>query len=219
MCGGGRGWGGMYESRPRYYGERYDRRGGQEYEMLRDEIRKMYAAGDITQNQYRDALARLDRGLFTLDDLWELRRSHEQVKQPARAATDGVGHLAPDIRTGIENLEKKKTEMGRAKEETSKIMADIDRSVAEMEQQMALEAQLAKEAIGTDESRARAYLKRRQELAEQVAGLAATRKQLTTDLEQLEQAEARLNAKLLELKAVGQRERLIRLESEVGQLE
>ncbi|KKM11300.1 hypothetical protein SY88_09550 [Clostridiales bacterium PH28_bin88] len=91
--------------------------------------------------------------------------------------------------------------------------------MAELEQQMALEAQLAKEAIGTDESRARAYLKRRQEIAEQVAGLAATRKQLTTDLEQLEQAEARLNAKLLELKAVGQRERLIRLEGEVGQLE
>ncbi|WP_206812615.1 PspA/IM30 family protein [Paradesulfitobacterium ferrireducens] len=223
MCGG-RGWGSMfgfgcggglfdpYPGRDREYYEPRTR--NQEYGNLRAEIRNLYASGEITQNQYYDALDRLDRGSFTRFDLEEMRRRGQAVGRPYRADNGPAGRIPYDIRREIESLEGKQKEIVKAKEETNKVIADINNSLSALTQQMALVQELAKQTVDADETRARSYLKQRQELAEQAAALEVRLKELKEDLDKLEQAETTLKAKLLELKAVGQRERLTALLSD-----
>lgn len=221
MCGG-RGWGSMfgfgcggglfdpYPGRDREYYEPRTRE--QEYGNLRTEIRNLYASGEITQNQYYDALDRLDRGSFTRFDLEEIRSRGQAVRRTSRGDHGSAGRIPYDIRA--ESLERKQREIGKAKEETNKVIADINNSLSALTQQMSLVQELAKQTVDADEARARSYLRQRQELAEQVAALEVRLKELKEDLDRLEQAETTLEAKLLELKAVGQRERLTALLSD-----
>ncbi|MHB1652578.1 MAG: hypothetical protein ACYCVD_08905 [Desulfitobacteriaceae bacterium] len=207
-CGGG-----YLERHPHYYDERYDTGRNMDYELLRNEIRKLYATGDISsQAQYHDALDRLDRGIFTMDDLWALRNNRQKVERSVRREENLAGRLTPDIGREMENLERKKAEIGRAKEEIGRVIADINRSVTVLKERMEQDEQLAKEAVNTEDERARVYLRRRQETAEQVARLEARLKELTADMEQLGQMETQVDTRLLELKALGQRERLSQLE-------
>ena len=221
MCGG-RGWGGMFgfgscgggylERYPHHYDERYNTGRNMDYELLRNEIRKLYATGDIAQDHYRDALDRLDRGIFTMDDLWALRNNRQKVEKSVRREENLAGRLTPDIGREMENLERKKAEIGRAKEEIGRVIADINRSVTVLKERIDHDVQLAKEAVNTEDERARVYLRRRQETAEQVARLEARLKELTADMEQLGQMETQVDTRFLELKALGQRERLSQLE-------
>lgn len=80
---------------------------------------------------------------------------------------------------------------------------------------MTLKEQLAKQALSIDEDQARTHLRHRQQLGEQLAGLEVRLAQLASDLEEMTHTEKRLEAKLLELKAVGHREKLARLEKEL----
>ena len=221
MCGG-RGWGGMFsfggcgggylERHPHHYDERYDTGRNMDYELLRNEIRKLYATEDISQEQYHDALNRLDRGIFTMDDLWALRSNRQRVESSVRRKENLARRLTPDIGREMDNLERKKAEIGRAKEEIGRVIADINRSVTGLKERMDQDEQLAKEAVNTEDDRARAYLRRRQETAEQVARLEARLKELTADLEQLGQMETQVDTSLLEFKALGQRKKLSQLE-------
>lgn len=209
-CGGG-----LFDPYPGRDREYYEpRTREQEYGNLRTEIRNLYASGEITQNQYYDALDRLDRGSFTRFDLEEIRSRGQAVRRTSRGDHGSAGRIPYDIRAEIESLERKQREIGKAKEETNKVIADINNSLSALTQQMSLVQELAKQTVDADEARARSYLRQRQELAEQVAALEVRLKELKEDLDRLEQAETTLEAKLLELKAVGQRERLTALLSD-----
>ncbi|GAB6171532.1 hypothetical protein JCM15765_10100 [Paradesulfitobacterium aromaticivorans] len=223
MCGG-RGWGSVfgfgcgggffdpYPGRDREYYEPRTR--NQEYGNLRIDIRNSYASGEITQNQYYDALDRLDRGSFTRFDLDEMRSRGQAVRRTYRGDNGSAGRIPYDIRAEIESLERKQREIGKAKGEANNVIADFNNSLSVLTQHMSLAEELAKQTVDSDETRARSYLKQRQELAEQTAALEVRLKELKEDLERLEQAEITIDAKLLELKAVGQRERLATLLSD-----
>lgn len=65
--------------------DRPERRTGGDDEVVPDELKKLYARGEITREQYREALERLEQGAFTLTDLWELRRPKELEKSAAKS--------------------------------------------------------------------------------------------------------------------------------------
>ncbi|WP_126720614.1 hypothetical protein [Lucifera butyrica] len=208
-CGGGN------DFPPRYHEDRHNN----EREVLLEEIRKLYARGMISQTQYWNAMEQLNRGRFTLDDLWELRNGGkiEQTLPPRndeRPKNDSPA-MSSDIQSQLQFLEQKKQEVFKAKEEVAKLMEGINQSVKKLKEEMAFDEQMAKQLVESDEAQARAYLKQRQETGTQMATMEVRLEQLNEDMKQMEQMETRLNAKALELKALGQRELLAKLEGDI----
>ncbi|KLU61917.1 hypothetical protein CEB3_c18350 [Peptococcaceae bacterium CEB3] len=216
-CGGGYGGCGGGD----YYGS-YGRTGasrgaGRDRESagMEAEVRAMYASGEITQRQYYDALAQLDRGLFTWNDLQQMRQSNRVVGRVEQGGVPQNRELSSDLQQGTAGLEKQRNQIKDERRRTESVLANIRDSVTKLKEQMTLDEKMAQEIIGTDEERARSYLRHRQELVEQTAGLEARFKELSSDLAQLEQAELRIDAKKTEMEALAQRERVIRLAGEI----
>ena len=113
-------------------------------------------------------------------------------------------------------LESKKTEIATAKEQINALITEIKQNYDQLENQMKLEEKLAEESIAVDEQKARNHLIHRQELMEQSSHLEIRIKELTSDLKQLEALEIKVEAKLLEHKALSQRERIKNLENELS---
>lgn len=208
MCGFGCG-GGFYRSfleddEHRHHGHRsrrdYDDR------QLEEEIRNMYAAGEISRSTYYDAMEQLDRGLFSWRDLSNLRQQdYSTVKVVS------TEKISTQTDREIMKLESKKEELKRVREETLNIYVQIKRSVNDLKEEMLTAEKQAQEIVTTDENRARAFLRKRQELAEQVAPLESRINELSSDLVQVDEAERRLEMQLLSLKALSQREKLTRM--------
>ena len=223
-CGRGWGWGGMFGGCgfPHPHHDRdYDYYETGDGSLIKEEIDRLYAAGRITRDEYHHAIHRLKRGDFTLDDLWELRRrdqgslepgSHED---PPKAAHRGEATSPGDIPRAMGDLRGKKAELEKAEAETTDLLQKLRGSVAKLSDEMVRYESLAKGAVGVDESQARLYLQRRQTVAEQAAGLEARIKELEKDLERLQTLKTDLDARIVELAALGQRDRLARLESEI----
>ncbi|MCL5047161.1 MAG: hypothetical protein M1598_10380 [Actinobacteria bacterium] len=225
-CSRGWGWGGMFGGcgfpHPHHYDRDYEYYGPRDEGPIRDEIDRIYAAGKINRDEYHLALHRLKQGSFTLDDLWELRNRDEVSKgpgarheDPRQATRRGEAASPGDISRALDDLHGKKAEVERAEGETADLLQKLRGSVAKLNEEMLRYESLAKGAVGVDESQARLYLQRRQTAAEQMAGLEARIKELEKDLERLQALKTDLDARILELAALGQRDRLARLESEI----
>lgn len=217
MCGG-RGWsgffgwggcgGGYFEPYPyHHHGDSHESHRRERHGLL-EQIRTLYASGDLTRAEYYDTLERLERDRFTWADLQELRShkshsyvSYDETKLPERD---------PSIRE-ISDLEQKQAGITREKGQTAKLLQEIEHSFQTLEAQMADAEQRAKDVVNQDENQARAFLRQRQELAGQLGGLGARRKELSEAFTLLEAAESRLQTKILELQALGQKEKLTRL--------
>ncbi|CAA7601578.1 Hypothetical protein DEACI_2245 [Acididesulfobacillus acetoxydans] len=217
-CGGSYGGGCGSED---YY-EPYDRpdarRGAgidREPARIEAEVRAMYASGEITQRQYYDALAQLDRGMFTGDDLQQLRQPKRGLGRVEQEGASQNRGLSPELQKGTSDLEKQKNQIKEEKTRTESVLTNIRDSITKLKEQMTLDEKMARGVVSTDEEQARSYLRHRQELVEQTAGLEARFKELSNDLAQLEQAELRIDAKMTEMEALAQRERLIRLTGEI----
>ncbi|WP_088187884.1 YqgQ family protein [Desulfosporosinus sp. FKA] len=223
MCGGGFrnimfGYGGCgtghyeqpYEPYPRSYApERLSDR-----ELIQGEIKKLYAEGTIEREQYYDALDRLNRGNFTLDDLASLRertsekesstRKFQKERTPVRESSE------------VSKLNSKKAEIAKAKEQMSSLISELNQNSDQLKNQMALEEKLAEGTIAIDEQKAREHLLNKQDLLEQASHLETRIKELESDLKQLEGLEIKVEAKILEQEALSQREKLMNLAAELG---
>lgn len=206
--------GGCGFPQPRHHGYDYDYRGPQDADLIREEIDRLYAAGQINRDEYHRALDRLKQGDLTLDDLWELRNRGEAAPEPGphydhpQEATFRDEAVSPnDISRAMDGLRGKRAEVERAEGETADLLQKLRGSVARLNDDMVRNESLARGAVGVDESQARLYLQRRQTAAEQAADLGARIKELEKDLERLQSIKTDLDAKTLELAALGQRDR------------
>lgn len=225
MCGGGRrswlygfGVGGCgtghideyYEPYPRsYMPERHSER-----ELIQNEIRKLYAEGALDRGQYYDVLERLNHGSFTLDDLAGLRESTRRGGVDRIKLSNGRT-LASDS-AEVNKLNSKKAEIQKAKEQISTLIDELKQNHDQLKNQMALEDKLAEGTIAIDEQTARNHLMSKQELLEQASHLETRIKELESDLKQLQGLEIKVEAKILELKALTQREKMMNLAAELG---
>lgn len=223
MCGGGRrslmfGFGGCgtghfeqpYEPYPRSYApERLSDR-----ELIQGEVRKLYAEGVIDRGQYYDVQDRLNRGSFTLDDLANLReRTPEKDSNTIKLQKEPT-----PVRDSSEvsKLNSKKVEIQKAKEQISLLINELKQNHDQFKNQMALEEKLAEGTIAIDEQKAREHLINKQKLLEQASHLETSIKDLSSDLKQLEGLEIKVEAKILEQKALSQREKMMNLAAELG---
>ena len=185
-------------------------------EGIEEEIRRIYALGEIDQRQYYEALNQLDRGLFTTEHLQLLRRSSGEKRERVDLRKDHPNELKRSKSTlefekTIASIKEKLTQVQQEKQNTTFVSTGINDSIGKLKEQMRLNEQMAKQVIGLDEDQARGYLRDRQELSEQVAGLEVKLKELAHDLAQLEKIETHLNVKELELQALAQREKVVQL--------
>ena len=107
-------------------------------------------------------------------------------------------------------------EIQKAKEQISSLLGELKQSNDQLKNQIALEEKLAEGTIAIDEQTARNHLISKQGLLEQASHLETRIKELTADLQQLEGLEIKVTAKILELRALSQREKIINLEAELG---
>lgn len=195
-----------------------------EHDWLEAEIRRIYALGEIEQRQYYDAMDQLDRGLFTTEHLQQLRRWTEEKGRIVDLTKDHQKTVKSpnskfDLEKEIASIGRKLTQVQQEKQNTTSVSTGINNSIAKLKEQMTLDEQMAKDVIRLDEDQARNYLRDRQELIGQVAGLEVRLKELSDDLLQLEQIETHLNMKQLELQALAQRERVVQLAGEIKDYE
>lgn len=230
-CGRGWGWGGPYghHAFPYPYNPYRDDDDYRSHDrhLIREELDRLYATGELNQNEYRHARHRLKHGDFTWGDLRKLSYRSEASAEPTPRPGEppptrkpgGTDALSGETFRSVEELRAKKAEVERVENETSELLEKLRGSVARLNDDVVRYESLAKGAAGLDDSQARLYLQRRQTAVEQVAGLEARINELEKDLKRLETLKAVLDAKVLDLTAVGQRERLARLESEIKGLQ
>ncbi len=142
-------------------------------------------------------------------------RGTERAATPAAQIPEAPLAQSPDITSGITELERRKTEVERAEQETNKLLEDLRVTAERLHKDVDRYEGLAKGAVGVDEAQARTYLQRRQAMAEQEAALTARTEELAADLEQLRMSKAELEARILGVTALGQRERLARLDGQL----
>ena len=127
--------------------------------------------------------------------------------------------VSADVAKGIEDLKRKQAEAMKAEAESLQLIEDLRRTAARLQDDVGRYESLAKGSVGFDESQARLYLQRRQAAAEQAAGLETRIKEMERDVDRLQALKVELDAKILDLTAVGQRDRLARLEGEIKGLQ
>lgn len=145
----------------------------------------------------------------------------EPARPEAARAGGGGGTrgTAPDVTRGIEDLKRKQADALQAEEESRKLIEELRRAALRLQDEVARYESLAKGAVSLDETQARVYLQRRQAAAEQAASLETRIKELERDVERLQALKMELEARVLDLTAVGQRDRLARLEGEIKGLQ
>lgn len=235
-CGGGRwsrvpwdmgGCGYPYPNpQPYPQGDWPDRRGLATDEVMRGELKKLYARGEITREQYLDAVERLDQGVFTLDDLWELRRGASAGQGPTtgqsttgQSAAGHVGTAPGDGGAAVVTLRQKWEEVDKAGKEIGEAVESATQAAERLKKEMARLEELARLTVKSDESQARAYLEQRQAIGEQVSELEARLASLKGDFERLNVLKVRLEAKIASQEALAGEDIVSRLEKEVKDLE
>ncbi len=144
-------------------------------------------------------------------------RRPEPAGRPDGGAGDSGPRLRPasDVAASLDELRRRQADVEAAEKETEELIQKLRASVTRLKDEMAQYESLAKEAVGRDETQARQYLQRRQAIAEQVAGLESRIGELEQDLERLQRLKADLEIKILEVTAVGHRDRLLQLENDI----
>lgn len=141
------------------------------------------------------------------------RGAERQVPPPQ--SSGAAQAQSPEIAIGIADLQRQKTEVERAEQETVELLENLRSTAERLHKDMDRYEGLAKGAVGIDEAQARVYLQRRQAAAEQEAALNARTEELAADLDQLRISKAGLEAKTLDMTALDQRERLARLDGQL----
>ncbi len=193
-------------------------------DVVRDEVKKLYARGEITREQYREALERLERGSFSLDDLWELRRQASVPHDSGETETSRMPGMQEGLAAksnsgaGLRSLKQKWEEVGKAEREIGGTIEAVTGSMERLKKEMQHLEELARITLQSDEAQARAYLEQRQGMVEQVSELKARLDGLKADSVRLNVLKARLEAKIMEQEAQVQGDMVSRLEKELQDL-
>ena len=194
-------------------------------EVIHGELKKLYAKGEITREQYLTAVGRLDQGTFSLDDLWELRRNaaagqgamgegQAEIPAPGRAVT-ATASTGADVAA----LKQKREEISQAEKGIDAAIETANQTIDRLRKEMARLEDSARVIVKSDESLARSYLEQRQAIAEQVSELEARLDGLKGDSERLNVLRLRLEAKIAAQDALAKEDVVSRLEKELQELE
>jgi len=180
---------------------------------ITQEIKLMYARGDIDSASYHRLLEMARSGELTWDDLSELS---------ARGAAATAARPAPqpkerdaDIVRSLNKLYAHRSAIEKSRKENEEILARLEADAVRLREQAETARQKADAVAGSDESSARAYLAVRQDALERVAALEDRITALRQDLARLSDLEVELATREAELKALESRSKLADLEASI----
>ena len=180
---------------------------------IEQEVKLMYARGDIAASTYYRLLEMAQNGQLSWDDLARVR-SGEAVTTPATAVTPPPRQRNNDIVRSLNRLYEHRSKLEAARAESEQVLDKLEADVARLRQQADTAAAQAEAAIGNDTA-ARAYLATRQEALDRAATLEERINALRQDLRRIDDLRDELATREAELKALEANEQLAELEASI----
>ncbi len=179
---------------------------------ITQEIKLMYARGDIDSAAYHRLLEMARSGELTWDDLRELSARGATI---AAAATVSSKDRDADIVRSLNKLYAHRSTIQQSRKENEAILTRLETDVERLREQAEIARQKADAVADRDEDSARAYLAVRQDALERVNALDERISALRQDLARLADLESELATKEAELKALESRSKLADLEASI----
>jgi prefoldin subunit 5 len=179
---------------------------------ITQEIKLMYARGDITSGSYHRLLEMDRSGELSWDDLRQL----SQGGAPAPVGTKPAARERDaDIVRSLNKLYTHRSALEQSLKETESVLATLEADVTRLKEQAETARARAETSANSDEASARAYLAIRQDVLERVAVLEERIAALRQDLAQIQDLEMELATREAELKALESRSKLAELEASI----
>jgi len=166
---------------------------------LRAQLYQMYGEGQISEEVFT--------ALRTLAERGQLRPADLAVHR-ARGRHRLLHHDDSVTTNALRGIRARLTQLVPVRAASERVLADVEARLLEIDQRAADKEQAAREIIERDEESARQYLAEKAELGRSRDRLAAQAQALRADLSRLEDLQAQLEAKSLELEAVEARSSL-----------
>lgn len=179
-----------------------------EAEKLEEELKILYASGDIDEETYDRLRIGIRAGKVGRQDLQQLRTEAAERKLAEIPEERELKRARADI-------EKERRALLRAKEESSAIIADLGNRLSDLKAEAKQLENKAREALASDENAARAYLEQKQDVEDRMDRLAQQLMALYGDLERVEELSTVLDEKEEELKVLEARGRLVALRARI----
>ncbi len=180
---------------------------------ITQEIKLMYARGDIDSASYHRLLEMARSGELTWDDLRELSARGASAAPQAAAVTPKERDA--DIVRSLNKLYAHRSAIEKSRKENEAILARLEADAKRLREQAETARRKADAIAAQDEDSARAYLAVRQDALERVSVLDERIASLRQDLARLADLELELATKEAELKALESRSKLADLESSI----
>jgi prefoldin subunit 5 len=183
-----------------------DRRGD-----IEQEVKVMYARGDINANTYYRLLDMAQNGQLSWDDLARVRqgaRVEEPVTEPAPRQRN------VEIVNSLNQLYTHRTRLDQARQESESVLQSLEKDLTRVQEQAQTASEKAESAL-PDEATARAYLKTRQEALERAQTLQERVDGLRQNLQRIETLRDELATREAELKALESGQQLAELEADI----
>jgi len=180
---------------------------------ITQEIKLMYARGDIDSAAYHRLLEMARSGELTWDDLGEL--SARGMAVAAETAAVAPSERDADIVRSLNKLYTHRSAIEQSRNENEEILARLEADAKRLREQAEIARQKADAVASQDEASARAYLAVRQDALERVDVLDERIAALRQDLARLTDLAAELATKEAELKALESRSKIADLEASI----
>ena len=176
------------------------------------EVKLMYARGEITARTYHRLLEMAQSGELTWNDLERIHTRGEAAISPISKAPQQ--ERAPDIVRSLNRLYSHRRQLEEARVETGDVLQKLEADVARMRDQVKAAEEKAELAL-PDEEKARAFLKTKEKLLDRVAALEERIASLREGHHRIDTLLAELVTREAELKALESGEQLAELEASI----
>ncbi len=217
MCGGhgthhilGRVVGETLEER--YRRRAYDERPRDPRAEIEQEVKLMYARGDINSNTYHRLLEMAQSGQLSWDDLSRVRSEGATQVQPAPPTPQR--ERDPEIVRSLNRLYAHRRRLEEARAETEQTLERLEADVERLRRQAETADEKAQLAL-PDETKAREYLELKQEILDRIATLEERIASLRQSLRRIETLHDELATREAELKALESAGQLAELEASI----
>ena len=179
-----------------------------EGERLREELRMLYARGDLDRQTFLEMRELAERGELTWTDLGEARRQAEEVRvmESPEAREAGVA---------LAGLRRQEKALDRARVDSEATARRLEEQLADLEAQAGRDEEEARRVVLADEARARSVLEHRVSVLGQAERLRESVRGLHQDTQRMDDLQRQLKIQEQELEAGLTRARLGTLEREI----
>ena len=179
-----------------------------ETERLEEELKIMYASGDIDEDTFDRMRISIRTGKITWQDL-------EQLKKEAAERRFAEIPEERDLKRARADIERQRGALMRAQGESTALVTDLNNRLSGLKTEATELENKAREAVKIDEATAKAYLEQKQDVEGRISKVEQQLAALLHDLERVEELNTVLDEKEEELKILEARGRLAALRTRI----